>query len=157
MPTLNDKKKKFKFPSSTLMLFSIIVIIAILTYIVPAGQYAYVDQGGTQVVDGSSFQYVEQNPVNPFRVFVAIQEGFLNGAQIIFLILFGYFWVYSVMQTGAFTAMINRLLGSKARDSKTVYPDCNAGILTGRIYIWRVRNCLRFNSNLCRLGNCFRL
>ena len=100
------------------MLFSIIVIIAILTYIVPAGQYAYVDQGGTQVVDGSSFQYVEQNPVNPFRVFVAIQEGFLNGAQIIFLILFGYFWVYSVMQTGAFTAMINRLLGSKARDSK---------------------------------------
>ena len=80
MPTLNDKKKKFKFPSSTLMLFSIIVIIAILTYIVPAGQYAYVDQGGTQVVDGSSFQYVEQNPVNPFRVFVAIQEGFLNGA-----------------------------------------------------------------------------
>ena len=50
MPTLNDKKKKFKFPSSTLMLFSIIVIIAILTYIVPAGQYAYVDQGGTQDV-----------------------------------------------------------------------------------------------------------
>ena len=47
MPTLNDKKKKFKFPSSTLMLFSIIVIIAILTYIVPAGQYAYVDQGST--------------------------------------------------------------------------------------------------------------
>ena len=122
MPTLNDKKKKFKFPSSTLMLFSIIVIIAILTYIVPAGQYAYVDQGGTQVVDGSSFQYVEQNPVNPFRVFVAIQEGFLNGAQIIFLILFGYFWVYSVMQTGAFTAMINRLLGSKARDSKLFIP-----------------------------------
>lgn len=122
MPTLNDKKKKFKFPSSTLMLFSIIIIIAIMTYIVPAGQYAYVDQGGTQVVDGSSFKYVEQRPVNPFRIFVAIQEGFLNGAQIIFLILFGYFWVYSVMQTGAFTAMINRLLGSSARDSKLFIP-----------------------------------
>lgn len=104
------------------MLFSIIIIIAIMTYIVPAGQYAYVDQGGTQVVDGSSFQYVKQSPVNPFRIFVAIQEGFLNGAQIIFLILFGYFWVYSVMQTGAFTAMINRLLSSKARDSKLFIP-----------------------------------
>ncbi len=122
MPTLNDKKKKFKFPSSTLMLFSIIIIIAIMTYIVPAGQYAYVDQGGTQVVDGNSFQYVDQKPVNPFRIFVAIQEGFLNGAQIIFLILFGYFWVYSVMQTGAFTAMINKLLGSRARDSKLFIP-----------------------------------
>ena len=42
MPTLNDKKKKFQFPSSTLMLFSIIVVVTILTYIVPAGQYQYV-------------------------------------------------------------------------------------------------------------------
>ena len=123
MPTLNDKKKKFQFPSSTLMLFGIIVIVAICTYIVPAGQYAYVvNDAGTSVVDGSSFQYVDQSPVSPFRLFVAIQKGFINGAQIIFLILFGYFWVYSVMQTGAFSAMINSLLRGRAKNSKLFIP-----------------------------------
>lgn len=108
------------------MLFMIIVVVTILTYIVPAGQYQYVldEATGYNVVDGSSFAYVDQSPVNPFRLFVAIQEGFINGAQIIFLILFGYFWVYSVMQTGAFTAMINTLLNGKAKDSKLFVPIC---------------------------------
>ena len=124
MPTLNDKKKKFQFPSSTLMLFIIIVVVTILTYIVPAGQYQYVldEATGYEVVDGDSFAYVDQAPVSPFKLFVAIQEGFINGAQIIFLILFGYFWVYSVMQTGAFTAMINTLLNGRAKDSKLFIP-----------------------------------
>lgn len=124
MPTLNDKKKKFQFPSSTLMLFCIIVIVTLLTYIVPAGQYQYAidETTGYSVVVDDSFQYTDQSPVNPFRLFVAIQEGFINGAQIIFLILFGYFWVYSVMQTGAFTAMINTLLRGKTKDSKLFVP-----------------------------------
>lgn len=106
------------------MLFCIIVVVTILTWIVPAGQYEYAidETTGYEVVVGDSFQYTDQSPVNPFRLFVAIQEGFINGAQIIFLILFGYFWVYSVMQTGAFTAMINTLLKGRAKDSKLFVP-----------------------------------
>ena len=124
MPNLNDKKKKFQFPSSVVMLFWILVIVTVLTYIVPAGQYSYVtdEATGYTVVDGESFTNVDQSPVSPFRMFVAIQQGFINGAQIIFLILFGYFWVYSVLQTGAFTAMINKLLNGKAKDSKLFIP-----------------------------------
>lgn len=124
MPSLNDKKKKFQFPSSVVMLFWILVIVTVLTYIVPAGQYSYVtdEATGYTVVDGESFTNVDQSPVSPFRMFVAIQQGFINGAQIIFLILFGYFWVYSVLQTGAFTAMINKLLNGKAKDSKLFIP-----------------------------------
>ena len=124
MPTLNDKKKKFSFPSSPLMLFWIIVVVAVCTYIVPAGQYQYIETEAGTMVDPESFQYVDQSPVNPFRLFVAIQAGFIDGAQVIFLILFGYFWVYSVLQTGAFTAMINKLLSSKAKDSKLFVPIC---------------------------------
>ena len=124
MPTLNDKKKKFSFPSSPLMLFWIIVVVAVCTYIVPAGQYQYIETEAGTMVDPESFQYVDQSPVNPFRLFVAIQAGFIDGAQVIFLILFGYFWVYSVLQTGAFTAMINKLLSSKAKDRKLFVPIC---------------------------------
>ena len=108
-----------------LMLFGIIVVVTLLTWIVPAGQYEYAidETTGYSVVVGDSFQYTEQSPVTPFRLFVAIQEGFINGAQIIFLILFGYFWVYSVMQTGAFTAMINILYSEgKQKTASSLFP-----------------------------------
>ena len=125
MPTLREKKKKFTFPSSPLVLFIIVILVAILTYIVPAGQYQYVtDASGNSIVDPTSFQYVEQNPLNPFRVFVAIQEGFIDGAQIIFLILAGYFWVYSVMRSSAFTAMIHTLLSGSGKRNKMIIPIC---------------------------------
>ncbi len=107
------------------MLFGIIVVVTLLTWIVPAGQYEYAidETTGYSVVVGDSFQYTEQSPVTPFRLFVAIQEGFINGAQIIFLILFGYFWVYSVMQTGAFTAMINILYSEgKQKTASSLFP-----------------------------------
>lgn len=122
MPALT-KKKKFTFPSSPLVLFILVVLVAVLTYVVPAGQYQYItDAAGNTVVDANSFQYVEQNPVSPFRLFVAIQEGFIDGAMIIFLILAGYFWVFSVMQSGAFTAMIHKLISGSGRKNKWIIP-----------------------------------
>lgn len=122
MSTL-EKKKKFTFPSSPLVLLMIVVMVTVLTYIVPAGQYQYItDAAGNTMVDAESFQYVAQSPVNPFRLFVAIQEGFIDGAMIIFLILTGYFWVFSVMQSGAFTAMIHRLLSGSERKNKWIIP-----------------------------------
>ena len=89
MPTLNDKKKKFQFPSSSLMLFILTAIVALLTWVVPSGTYdmALDEATGYETVVQGSYHYVEQTPVNLFRLFVAIQEGFIDGSQIIFLIL----------------------------------------------------------------------
>lgn len=119
-----EEKKKIKFPSSVVMLFIIICFVVVATWIVPAGQFDMTTNPstGAEMVDAGSFHNVDQSPVNPFRLFVAIQKGFINGAQIIFLILFGYFWVYSILQTGAFTAMIRKLLGSRIKDSKLFIP-----------------------------------
>ncbi|MGI6736276.1 MAG: YfcC family protein [Anaerovoracaceae bacterium] len=121
MPTLNDKKR-FHFPSSILMLFIIIAIVCVLTCVIPAGQYSYTEHNGMKLIQGDSFRYVDRHPVNPFRLFVAIQEGFIDGAQIIFLILFGYFWVYCVMQTGAFQAMLNSILNGRLKNSRFFIP-----------------------------------
>lgn len=116
-------KKKFSFPSSRLLLFILIVIVTIATYLVPAGQYQYmVNEAGSTVVDANSFTYVAQNPVSPFRMFVAIKQGFVDGAQVSFLILFGYFWIYSIMQTGALNALISKLLSGKEKASKLFIP-----------------------------------
>lgn len=45
------KKRKFKMPSSFTILFFIIVVVAILTWIVPTGEYVYVCDGGADAVD----------------------------------------------------------------------------------------------------------
>jgi uncharacterized ion transporter superfamily protein YfcC len=121
-----EKKKKFSLPSTPVLLFLIIVVIMILTYIIPAGTYERVfdEASGRNVVDPASFQYVEQSPVNPWHMFVSIPDAFVAVGNIIFLIAFGFFWVYSVMQSGALTSAINKLLGSKAKDSKLFIPIC---------------------------------
>ena len=121
-----EKKKKFSLPSTPVLLFLIIVVIMILTYIIPAGTYERVfdEASGRNVVDPASFQYVEQSPVNPWKMFVSIPDAFVEVGNIIFLIAFGFFWVYSVMQSGALTSAINKLLGSKAKDSKLFIPIC---------------------------------
>ena len=121
-----EKKKKFSLPSTPVLLFLIIVVIMILTYVIPAGTYERVldEASGRNVVDPSSFQYVEQSPVNPWKMFVSIPDAFVEVGNIIFLIAFGFFWVYSVMQSGALTSAINKLLGSKAKDSKLFIPIC---------------------------------
>jgi len=118
MTNLNETKK-FKFPSSTVMLFIIICAVTISTYIVPAGSFENIINPvtGKEMVDPDSFAFLDRTPVSIFQMFVSIKAGFIDGAQIIFLIVFGFFWVYSIMQTGALTALINKLLGGKTKDS----------------------------------------
>lgn len=116
-------RKKFKFPSSIVMLFFLIVIVMLMTYVIPAGKFdQVVNADGVTTVDPNSYHTIDQTPVNPFRLFTSIQDGFVNGASIIFLIIFGYFWVFSIVGSGAIAAGIKKILGSKAKDSKLFIP-----------------------------------
>ncbi|MBQ2217555.1 MAG: C4-dicarboxylate ABC transporter permease, partial [Firmicutes bacterium] len=58
-----EKKKKFSLPSTPVLLFLIIVVVMIMTYVIPAGTYDRVldEASGRTVVDPNSFQYVEQS------------------------------------------------------------------------------------------------
>ena len=121
-----QKKRKFSLPSTPVLLFLIIVVVMICTYIIPAGVYdRFVDEAtGRTLVDPSTYHRVDQSPVNPFQMFSMMAGAFDAVSNIIFLIAFGFFWVYSVMQSGALTSAINTLLNSKAKDSKLFIPIC---------------------------------
>ena len=57
---MSEKAKKgFKMPSSYTVLLIIIAIMAVLTWIIPAGQYK-VDDGGAIIA--GSYEAVKQNP-----------------------------------------------------------------------------------------------
>lgn len=118
---MNEKKKKqFKIPHTYVILGIIIVIMAILTWIVPAGEFdRVVDEasGRTLVVPGSYHQ-VDSNPVGLFRLLTIVQEAMIDSSGIIFFIFFAYAFVFMQMKSGAFDAavgaMLRKLHGHKA-------------------------------------------
>ena len=79
--------RRFKMPHVLVILFSIIILAAIATYIVPAGSYEREvnEQERTVVVDGS-YATIEASPASFLSIFEAIHTGMVNSAAIIFYI-----------------------------------------------------------------------
>ena len=109
-----------------IILACIIVLAAIATYIVPAGQFDRVPIEGTEyegIVQGS-YHHVDNNPVAPFDVFVSFTKGLQDAAYIIFflLILGGVFKI--VEATGALHAGINNMIKATAGKEVILVPIC---------------------------------
>src|SRR5699024_7976746 len=81
------KKKKFEFPHVFVILFSLIIVMSILTYVIPAGEYEREvnEDGNTVVIDGT-YQTVESSPTGFLDIFLAVHRGMEDGAGIIFFI-----------------------------------------------------------------------
>lgn len=83
------KKKGFKMPDIYIILGIFILFMAVLTYVVPAGQYdrAVVETAhGTQnLVVAGTYKTVEQHPAGFFEIITAIPYGFERAAAIVCL------------------------------------------------------------------------
>lgn len=109
-----EKKKKeedFKGINTYVLLFSILIIVTILSYIIKPGQYEFFEdpKTGRELVDPDSFHYVEKNPASIFDMFRAIPEGMIDGAKIIFFIFIISGSIQIVSATGAINTGILRL------------------------------------------------
>lgn len=87
---LSDDKlsKGIKVPHVWTIILFCLIFAGIMTYIVPAGVYDRVEVAGRQVIDPSSFHYVEQTPVAPFDWFVCIIDGLTASMAIMSMIWF---------------------------------------------------------------------
>lgn len=105
-------KKTFKVPHTFVLLFALIIVAVIGSYIIPAGEFdrAKDENSGRIVVVPGSFHRVEQNPQHPFKIFIALQKGSINAADVVFFVFFVYASFYIVLQTGALHSMIGSLL-----------------------------------------------
>ena len=79
---------KFKVPHVYALLFIVIIGAAILTYIIPAGEYdRFTDEEtGRTLVDPESFRFVDPEPVGFLDIFEAVQLGMIDAANIVFFI-----------------------------------------------------------------------
>jgi uncharacterized ion transporter superfamily protein YfcC len=78
-----------RIPHAVTMLFGIIVLVTILTYILPAGTYERVLVGEKIVVVPDSYKTITPTPVNILDMFKAIPLGFKDAVPIIFIVLAG--------------------------------------------------------------------
>lgn len=84
------KLLKIKAPNTFFIIFSILFIVAILTWIIPGGEYSRVTVDGKDIVDSSSFRYIESNPQGIAEVLISPMKGFVDAALIIgFVLLVG--------------------------------------------------------------------
>ncbi|MBK7104293.1 MAG: putative basic amino acid antiporter YfcC [Ignavibacteriae bacterium] len=106
------KKYKFKVPNTYLLIFLILVFIAVLTWIIPGGQYERIVKDGREVVVQNSFKFIDNNPQGFFAVFIAPLKGFVEAALIIgfILIVGGAFNVLA--KTDAINSFINKLVAA---------------------------------------------
>lgn len=112
-----------RVPHVYIILLFFILVCAILTYIVPAGQYQRVEgPGGRMIVDPSTYKVITSTPVNLWGFLKSIPQGMLEAAEIIFFI-FIVGGAFSVVQaTGAIEAGIGKLTKSMSGKEKFIIP-----------------------------------
>ncbi|MEM4913600.1 MAG: hypothetical protein QW579_05295 [Desulfurococcaceae archaeon] len=105
-------KFKIRVPHTYGLLFLVLVFVAILTWILPAGEYERVKDpktGRTVVVPGT-YKHVEPRPLGVFDVFTSIIEGLIDAADVIFFIFVIGGLIQVTLATGALDAAIGAMV-----------------------------------------------
>ncbi|MCK7536900.1 MAG: hypothetical protein MZV63_41040 [Marinilabiliales bacterium] len=107
-----------RIPHTYVIVFSIVVVCAALTWVVPGGSFdretVSVNGIDRNVVIPGSFQYIESNPQS-WQIFSALFDGFVERADIIVFILIigGAFWIMN--ESKAIDVAIGSVLRLTAR------------------------------------------
>lgn len=110
--TETKKHFKFKMPHNYVILVSIMVLMLILTHIIPAGQYERVEDpvSGKMVVVPGSYQQIDVEAPGFFDLFMALEQGYVEAADIMFLIIFAYGFVYVLTKNGTMDAALGTMV-----------------------------------------------
>lgn len=118
------QKKKWKTPHTFVILVAIIIIAAIATYLIPAGEFTRFKDAATgkTLVEAGSYHRIASNPLNPLLIPSAIYTGIVKSASTItfMLIIGGAFEV--ITSTGALTALCKKLSKTFSKHKYAVIP-----------------------------------
>lgn len=117
---LRKAKKPFELPHGYIILLCVMLLVAALTWIIPAGEYDIVQnpESGIEEIDPSSFHFVERDdPVTFFGFFTAINAGIVKAMGIGSLILVMTGALAILDSTDALTAGVHRVIAhSKGKE-----------------------------------------
>ncbi|RNF38362.1 YfcC family protein [Planococcus salinus] len=105
-----EKKRKWKVPHIYVILFIMIALASLASYVIPAGQFDRVEnESGAEVIQPETFSYIDATAVTFYEFMFSIPDGFIQTAEIIFGILMigGMFAV--IERTGVISIGVNKL------------------------------------------------
>ena len=110
----NLTKRQWKVPHTYVIIMAFVIFMAIMTYVIPAGQYGtYMDEAtGRELVDPQNFTYVENQPVSLMQVLTSITAGMQGVADVIFFV----FIIGGSMEILYATGAIHRGVDSVAKN-----------------------------------------
>ncbi len=118
-PRLRDR---IAIPHTYAIILTIVVLVGVLSYVIPSGEFERVDADGRLMVVPGTFETIAKTPIAPFDIITAIPRGMQAAAQIVFYIFLvgGAFGV--IRATGAIDAGINRLVQKIGKSERFIIP-----------------------------------
>ena len=120
-----EGKKKFTLPHIFVILFTIVLICAILTWIIPAGNFdRVVDEAtGREVVVPGTWHAVEKTPVGPGGFLTSFFNGMINASEIMIFVFIAFASTGFVIKSGAFDGLVVFLMKVfKGKSSIVIIP-----------------------------------
>ncbi|MBP7243620.1 MAG: YfcC family protein, partial [Amaricoccus sp.] len=77
---------KLRVPHTFVLLFALVVLAAIATHLLPAGEYQRTEVAGRKIVDPDSYRPIPAHPAGFGDVFLAWPRGLAATASIVFYI-----------------------------------------------------------------------
>jgi uncharacterized ion transporter superfamily protein YfcC len=96
------KKLNLKVPNSLAIIIAVMLLASVLTYLIPAGAFERVAQGGKTVVVNGSFKHIAQTPVNPITILKYVWPGLEGARSIIWSLLLAGGGLGIILSTGMF-------------------------------------------------------
>ena len=106
----HEQKKKFVMPHIYVILFVFSAVAAILTHLIPSGQYDRVlGPEGRTTIDATSYHLIEQTPVGIINFMTAVPRGLIDAGEVVFFtfIIGGMFMV--LRKTGIIEVAVDKL------------------------------------------------
>ncbi len=132
---IDDKKEKAGTPPKEkkhwnihpyTIIFMLMLAAAILTWIIPAGQFDRVmdEKTNREIVVAGTYHIIESNPIGPVEFMMNMQKGMVNASEIVIFILVigGAFGIFTA--TGAIDALMAKIVTKFAGKtySRWVFP-----------------------------------
>lgn len=104
------------------LMFIVILLVTVLTYLIPSGQYERIEKDGRSLVDPTTFKFIDSSPVGPLEMFNSVHLGMIEAAPIIlFVFMFG--GALGIMQaTGAIDSFIKMVAIKFGTKEKVLIP-----------------------------------
>lgn len=126
MKQLKQRLLHMKMPHTYVILTIIYMAVIALTYLIPGGEYTRVfdSVSGRMVVLADSFHFVDGIRPGFFDIFLNLQKGYVSAADILFLIIFAYGYVYMLIDNGTLSSLIHCLVKTMGKRTCLIIPIC---------------------------------